>query len=1174
MSGAINYGDVVEKVFRNNDEGDNTFYREFEDAFEDYKNIFTEADEDEKKVTDAKAKANLWRFRDSDGEFMTLNLVIDQNFSYMYYDEIRKSYNYSTDRDFQQDDTQPTSFFHMPLASKYIIVDTIESKDKIKIQHPFMEDDDETDGSMLFESFYHYTEEALKEKKYCPKNIALLLLFLLHENNESMLQVHSKENERLSLKDIVLNAKKLYNFRRDELFNNFKEVEKKLKEEDLVLSKNGISLFFHILCAYIIEDIQSGKNTYNVSPTVKKEITLDTLFTDSHKLTLCLVHKYHDLCKLQEDYFLTQRPNTYRAIPYALSEWQKYQPIPWLLPLVPQSLKDLKVIETDGEIDCIPCQGGYERFKGRTWSFQHDINGKNNYGMCVRRLDSLIEELDLGPNYKKTPWYVNWVGSMEAAQRRLDKYVEYQQQLSDSGDERYNIITYYVNLIRLRTDLAIKKYFNVSENAPTEKEEDADHTYLGQFTNAFLGLAGDKIISEETKEAITRFADAVSNLIKKIAVGAGLIFYKLVSLMLQSPLMVELLLTLVKTWYEDICMSVSFTATKQALEKNKDGKEILVHKSGPQVFKTEGGVFKQFFFESGRWIATDKEQQKKLAHAKKTKLDNQWSDTAFGLYNALSSYLEEGKWKKMLDNAAFGESTTVKGFETMFGEYFKVFEGLPIVGRAFKKVGPDGIKKIVVGYLQNTGDKTLRKMVKANNQLSQLIRLSSMFMKYALVVTGGAGSFGTCGASAMIEDGKLLGSQMTRSMGKHFNSALFNLPYYAMIVLCEEEYARSKGVESVDREVIISKLCNLTLVGVGEDAYSTKKKSNGQLDEKTKRIALQAKAIYDKYNDQMWNTRAREEKTLVGAIGVLKEKERVKENFIEFLQRNGEKALLDKLVDKDRFIQSSVLTYDLLDSAAGITKEQKSFWKNHWKMLAVAAGCIVVGGAVVALGGPAAVVAGASQMVGSVAGSSAISSVIAAGSKAGELVNKYKDEMQQAMSDSWIMNVSKQMYKGVDCSSYIDEAAKKLGGGQGAKDMVRAYMKKKWEDGTIGKHLEQGVRSYGAMYGRQILQGAHQVGENMSDYIQNFKSYRLEDILNVNKVNRMLFMQKLNEYCQRFSLEEANTIPYHEFELMKVAVMSKGSIDVPFISYEKSKLNAPEIEKFFRQYGVAHSVVS
>ena len=340
--------------------------------------------------------------------------------------------------------------------------------------------------------------------------------------------------------------------------------------------------------------------------------------------------------------------------------------------------------------------------------------------------------------------------------------------------------------------------------------------------------------------------------------------------MLQSPLMVELLLTLVKAWYEDICMSVSFTATKQALEKNKDGKEILVHKSGPQVFKSEGGVFKQFFFESGRWIATDREQQKKLAHAKKTKLDNQWSDTAFGLYNALSSYLEEGKWKKMLDNAAFGESTTVKGFETMFGEYFKVFEDLPIVGRAFKKVGPTGIKKIVVGYLQNTGDKTLRKMVKANNQLSQLIRLSSMFMKYALVVTGGAGSFGTCGASAMIEDGKLLGSQMTRSMGKHFNSALFNLPYYAMIVLCEEEYMRSKGSEFVDREVIISKLCNLTLVGVGEDAYSSKKKAISELDEGTKRIALEAKAIYEKYNDQMWNTRAREEKTLVGAIAVKK----------------------------------------------------------------------------------------------------------------------------------------------------------------------------------------------------------------------------------------------------------------------------------------------------------------
>ena len=49
------------------------------------------------------------------------------------------------------------------------VQETLDNEDGTELE----EDDDETDSSELFESFYHYTEEALKEKKYCPKNRCL-----------------------------------------------------------------------------------------------------------------------------------------------------------------------------------------------------------------------------------------------------------------------------------------------------------------------------------------------------------------------------------------------------------------------------------------------------------------------------------------------------------------------------------------------------------------------------------------------------------------------------------------------------------------------------------------------------------------------------------------------------------------------------------------------------------------------------------------------------------------------------------------------------------------------------------------------------------------------------------------------------------------------------------------
>ena len=179
---------------------------------------------------------------------------------------------------------------------------------------------------------------------------------------------------------------------------------------------------------------------------------------------------YKFVCEKQEKYFQEEFP-TY-LIPYVLSTWQSYS-FPRMLPMVRQSLANLKIgtIKETGELYCEPCKEGYEIFQGRTNLFMHDTENGSNKGYCVQTLVGLLNELGMkGEECKTCKWFVNWIGTQEAAQRRLDKFIKEQEQRSLNSDPRYNILNYYVTLIRLQMDLKIKQLLNLTEKQPTVEE--------------------------------------------------------------------------------------------------------------------------------------------------------------------------------------------------------------------------------------------------------------------------------------------------------------------------------------------------------------------------------------------------------------------------------------------------------------------------------------------------------------------------------------------------------------------------------------------------------------------------------------------------------------------------------------------------------------------------------
>ena len=75
-----------------------------------------------------------------------------------------------------------------------------------------------------------------------------------------------------------------------------------------------------------------------------------------------------------------------------------------------------------------------------------------------------------GEECKTCKWFVNWIGTQEAAQRRLDNFIKEQEQRSLNSDPRYSILNYYVTLIRLQMDLKIKQLLELTEKNPSKED--------------------------------------------------------------------------------------------------------------------------------------------------------------------------------------------------------------------------------------------------------------------------------------------------------------------------------------------------------------------------------------------------------------------------------------------------------------------------------------------------------------------------------------------------------------------------------------------------------------------------------------------------------------------------------------------------------------------------------
>lgn len=839
---------------------------------------------------------------------------------------------------------------------------------------------------------------------------------------------------------------------------------------------------------------------------------------------------YKFVCERQEEYFQTAFPSYF--IPYVLSDWQTYS-FYRILPIVRQSLANLKIgiLKKTGELYCEPCKEGYEIFKGRTNYFKHDKENGYNKGYCVQTLISLLNELGLkGEDCKTCKWFVNWVGSQEAAQRRIDNFIKEQEQRSLNSDPRYNILNYYITLIRLKIDLKLKQLLELTEKSPSKEdlEKARQDTYFDSFIKSLLG-------ENETAETMIEIKNRVADLI----VVTGLVLYKLVTFIVNQPFFMEMMLVYVKSFVDDMCIKLNVREGKAKILKTTDDKKSV----------------KEFKFELGEFQELSEEESKQYFENKINSVNRVWANRAYSIYEALSNYVQDGKWKQIIKERQFMNSNLL---DDTLAEIEKIY----FIGPIFKKVGRSKVKNMIQGYLITQGQSTYESIIKLN-QINQFQRFATMFYTYYT---------GNCGRT-VIMDGIHLSVTTSKLYEEGFYNALYNIPYYALMILVEESYYDQGVISGVKGE---------------EDASLLSKKEKKIRRQKFIEMLIVNQIV----GGNLSYERERQAKIWKksGQDFADKQKARLNEELKEYKRRvirnNDKKMTLADTVAYRKQIEErfNVDVNTKLEEQKNYEETKKQFEKedssyfNKKRGLWIAAAAVTAGGIACYLYPPCA--AGAAAVGAST--SSAIQGTVAATVASAvptvsRNVNLAKDIGRSiGVRRDQVVDVAKSVGL-IDAGSWIFTNSKKFASWLSTKTSeqqkkISGLLTNKVAAFTVLKEVDKKSGIFEKAYTTSAFSASENIPrwwEQASDSYYNYwvsEGLLLSAILGVANARNLIFREKLNEFLDTFEAKTNKGGKLDFLEMQKV-VNEKQSVQYLWPrNYKRSNIDSKKVAEFFKTY--------
>jgi len=481
-------------------------------------------------------------------------------------------------------------------------------------------------------------------------------------------------------------------------------------------------------------------------------------------------------------------------VPYSFSAWGASGGfLPSFLHHTPQSMANLNIRMLGNRPICNACPQKYETYYGAKWSMQNkerDPEKGNDRGLCTQFIDDLLNEMGMDPEEERNnPWYINWIGTWQQAERRLDLFKKKQQEMYDNGDPNYSFLNYMWQLLTLKLDYWVKKMFNVSnvkvDDSGEELEElseDEAKTWKETFAS-MAGSFGGKLASG---------AKAIGEMLK---IG-GLLLYKLIGIVMRMPMVQEAIVKLVEDYMHKLCRDM-------AIKENR----VKIARTSSE------GDLEEFDADLGSWVTMPVSKQKEIAKKEAKIAAKNRADKMSQFMACLQQMTGSEGSSTLMKGLAAVEMFAGGAFESVLG----LVEQIPGISHLLSTLGLTGEKLqiIVITGLTQTAQGTWNDIVMANRSMRKLQRLYDAIMN-------GMSNCTDSDNNLIIKDGGELG-EGAQYCNFAWEKALFNVPYYAVMLLNELEgqgikYWEDKKKYAEAKALAIDKLIKTTPVPGGEQA--------------------------------------------------------------------------------------------------------------------------------------------------------------------------------------------------------------------------------------------------------------------------------------------------------------------------------------------------------------------
>jgi hypothetical protein len=484
--------------------------------------------------------------------------------------------------------------------------------------------------------------------------------------------------------------------------------------------------------------------------------------TDDVPLDILFAKAYAYICRRQEEHF-TRRM---KAGPmYSVNATESF---PYFLRHSDQSMLDLEITSGKDELPalvCTACEDGNETYYGTT-SWPISINASNvptkklgNFtGRCVMTISERLRLMGVSTSDQKNPVWLRWIGTWQMAEKRLEVYKTDMTVRYDRNDPSYDFVEYYWRVLTLSVDIAVKRFAGFGDrSAPSQTKADiaeaVEQTGGKQKQTWTFGIGN----MEAVVDSVVAAAQAASTTLAKF----GLIAWKLVELILHSPIMQAFVMDAIRQCQTAICEQRDAILKRPAAQKfNKDANSFLTFANTKALLSTS---------EFAKLSVS--ERQKCLDNDKANRATDKKDIFDFLFEAAGANGLVGLTWEKRM---AHCRALVDKQVDIFTG----VLTAIPLgFGTAFSKLGGiDLIKTAITTMIQTSGASVYKRLVVHAQTCNKI------YLLYHQLTSGSCAE----ALSAVKVATATINTHAPR-LSWAFEKMMANAPYYALMALQTDE---------------------------------------------------------------------------------------------------------------------------------------------------------------------------------------------------------------------------------------------------------------------------------------------------------------------------------------------------------------------------------------------------